>query len=224
MNDMRQITMAGRHIEEASFAIIDAEVGSVVGPHVFSAGEWQVVRRVIHATADFDFARTMTFGVGGTGAVGAGVAALRRGSTVVCDVQMIAGGLSRERLAAFGSGVCCFIGDEDVVLAAFRGQNRTRAAEAMRKAHRLGLLDGAIVVIGNAPTALAEVQRLVTEEGAAPALVVGVPVGFVGAAEAKEAALSLPVPYVVARGRKGGSPVAVAIVHALLALAVRSEQ
>ncbi len=227
MNDMRQITAAGRRIEEASFAIIDAEVGSVVGPHAFSAGEWQVVRRVIHATADFDFARTMTFGAGGaggTGAVEAGIAALRRSSTVVCDVQMIAGGLSREQLAAFGSGVCCFIGDEDVVLAASRSQNRTRSAEAMRKAHRLGLLAGAIVVIGNAPTALAEVQRLVTEEGAAPALVVGAPVGFVGAAEAKEAALSLPVPHVVARGRKGGSPVAVAIVHALLALAARSEQ
>jgi precorrin-8X/cobalt-precorrin-8 methylmutase len=211
MSDMRQLTAEGRRIEEASFSIIDAEVG----PHGFGPAEWQVVRRIIHSTADFEFARTLAFG---GGAVSAGVAALRAGAPVVADVQMIAAGLSRARLATYGSEVSCFIGDADVIAAAL-AQGGTRAAEAMRKAHRLGVLDGAVVAIGNAPTALAEVQRLVLEEGARPALVIGVPVGFVGAVEAKEAALGLPVPHLVARGRKGGTPVAVAAVHALLALA-----
>ncbi len=210
MNDMRQATAEGRRIEEASFALIDAEAG----PHGFGPEEWQVVRRVIHATADFDFARALVFG---GGAVAAGVAALRAGAAVLADVRMIAAGLSRPRLASFGCEVRCFIGDADVIDAA-RASGGTRAAEAMRKAHRLGLLDGAVVAVGNAPTALAELQRLV-EEGARPALVVAAPVGFVGAAEAKEAALALPVPHLVARGRKGGTPVAVAAVHALLSLA-----
>lgn len=88
----------------------------------------------------------------------------------------------------------------------------------MRKAHRLNVLNGAIVAIGNAPTALLEVARLVREEGAQPALVIGVPVGFVSAAESKEATLALPSPFIVASGRKGGSPIAVAIIHALLLL------
>ncbi len=212
MRQTRQVTPAGLRIEEASFAIIDAEAG----PHAFSPAEWPLVRRAIHSTGDFDFARALVFG---RAAAEAGIAALRRGALVVCDVQMIAAGLSPAKLGAVGSSARCFISDEDVVRAA-RQARGTRAAEAMRKAHRLGLLTGAIVAIGNAPTALAQVQRLVAEEGAAPALVIGVPVGFVGAVEAKEAALALPVPHVVARGRKGGSPVAVAIVHALLALAV----
>jgi precorrin-8X/cobalt-precorrin-8 methylmutase len=211
MNDMRQVTAAGRRIEEASFALIDA----AAGPHRFSAAEWQVVRRVIHATADFDFASALTFH---PRAVEAGVEALRRGAAIVCDVQMIAAGLSRERLAAYGCSVACLISDDDVVSAARRA-NSTRGTEAMHKAHRLGLLEGAVVAIGNAPTSLMALQRLVREVGASPALVLGVPVGFVGAVEAKEAALALSVPSIVARGRKGGSSVAVAIVHALLALA-----
>lgn len=211
MSDMRQLTRAGRLIEEASFAVIDAEAG----PHAFSPAEWQVVRRIIHATADFEFARTLAFS---PGAVTAGVAALRTGAPVLADVQMIVAGLSRARLSAYGSEARCFIADAEVIAAA-RAAGCTRAAEAVRKASRLGLLDGAVVAVGNAPTALAEVQRLVLEEGARPALVIGVPVGFVGAAEAKEAALALPVPHLVARGRKGGTPVAVAAVHALLALA-----
>jgi precorrin-8X/cobalt-precorrin-8 methylmutase len=213
MIDMAQQTAAGRRIEESSFALIDAEVGA----HPFGPDEWQLVRRVIHATADFDFARTLAFH---PAAMASGLAALRRGAPVVCDVQMIAAGLSPERLAAFGSRAACFISDPEVIALA-RASGSTRAAEAMRKAHRLGLLDGALVAIGNAPTALAELQRLAAEAGVRPALVIAVPVGFVGAAESKEAARELPVPWVVARGRKGGSPVAVAAIHALLALAAR---
>jgi precorrin-8X/cobalt-precorrin-8 methylmutase len=210
MNDMRQMTAFGRSIEDSSFAIVDREAGL----HGFAPDEWQVVRRVIHATADFEFKTLMVLH---PHAVAAGIAALRAGCPIVVDVRMIAAGLSEERLAAYGCRVHSFISDDDVIAAAKAG-NSTRAIEAMRKAHRLGLLTGAVIAIGNAPTALLEIVRLVEEEAVRPALVLGVPVGFVSAAESKEAARALPVPFIVARGRKGGSPVAVAIVHALLAL------
>jgi precorrin-8X/cobalt-precorrin-8 methylmutase len=210
MNDMRQMTALGRRIEEDSFAIIDAEAG----PHGFGDAEWQVVRRVIHATADFEFKSLMHFK---NDAVRTGVAALRRGAPLVVDVKMIEVGLNAQRLAAYGCEVHCFISDEDVIRAA-KESNGTRAAEAMRKAWREGVLDGAIVAIGNAPTALLEAARLVRDEGARPAVVVGVPVGFVSAAESKEAILATDASSIIARGRKGGSPVAVAAIHALLLL------
>src|SRR5262249_4492489 len=133
---------------------------------------------------------------------------------------MIAAGLNEDRLASYGCKVHSFISDEDVIAAA-KAENSTRAICAMKKAHRLGLLDGSIVAIGNAPTALLEVARLVRGESGRPALVIGVPVGFVSAAESKEVALALPAPFVVARGRKGGSPIAVAIIHALLLLSAK---
>jgi precorrin-8X/cobalt-precorrin-8 methylmutase len=199
-----RVVAAGHRIEEESLAIIDREAGA----HGFGAREWPIVRRVIHATADFEFARTLELH---PVAVDAGIAALRARSPVLADVRMIAAGLPR-------LGVECLIGDEDVGVAA-RAAGITRAAAAMRKAAGLGLLDGGVVAVGNAPTALAEVQRLVEREGARPALVVAVPVGFVGAAEAKEAARRLPVPWILARGRKGGTPVAVAVLNALAILA-----
>jgi precorrin-8X/cobalt-precorrin-8 methylmutase len=208
--DMRQLTALGRSIEDESFAVIDREAGA----HGYPPDEWSVVRRVIHATADFEFAQLVRFH---PDAIRAGVAALRGGCPVLVDVKMIAAGLNEARLAAYGCAVTSFISDDDVIAAA-RANNSTRAIEAMRKAHRRGVLDGAIVAIGNAPTALIEVARLVRDDGAAPALVIGVPVGFVSAAESKEIALALPTPFIVARGRKGGSPIAVAILHALLML------
>ncbi len=211
-NDMRQMTALGRGIEDKSFAIVDAEVG----PHPFSPAEWQVVRRVIHATADFEMAKLMTLH---PDAISAGVGALRAGCPILVDVKMIAVGLNEQRLAAHGCQIHCFISDDDVIADA-TARNTTRAIESMRKAHRLGLLDGAIVAVGNAPTALLEVLRLQRDEGARPALVVGVPVGFVSAAESKEALLESVLAYIVARGRKGGSPIAVAILHALLLLSV----
>lgn len=209
-HDMRQMTALGRSIEDGSFAIIDAEVGA----HSFPPAEWQVVRRVIHATADFEFASLMRLH---DRAVKSGINALRAGCPIVVDVKMISVGLNADRLAAYGCKVHEYISDEDVIAAA-KSANSTRAIEAMRKAHRRGVLDGSIVAIGNAPTALLEIVRLVREENAKPALVVGVPVGFVSAAESKEAILDVDVPYIVARGRKGGSPIAVAILHALLLL------
>lgn len=215
MSDMRQMTARGRDIEDRSFAIVDAEAG----PHDFAPGEWQVVRRVIHATADFELKQLMRFSAD---AIESGVRALRRGAPINVDVNMIAAGLSSERLAAYGCQVHGFISDDDVISRA-KAESSTRAIEAMRKAHRLGLLEGSIIAIGNAPTALLEVGRLVLEAGLRPALVIGVPVGFVSAAESKEATLGLPVPFIVARGRKGGSPVAVAILHALLLLSTAPE-
>ncbi len=179
-----------------------------------------MVRRVIHATADFEFKSSMRFH---PEAITAGIRALRAGCPIIVDVKMISAGLNEERLAAYGCRIVSHISDDDVIAGA-QAANSTRAIEAMRKAQRLGELDGAIVAIGNAPTALLETARLVREEGARPALVIGVPVGFVSAVESKEAVLELAVPHIVARGRKGGSPIAVAIIHALLLLSALEER
>lgn len=210
MNDMRQMTSLGRNIENSSFAIIDEEAG----PHTFGPGEWQVVRRVIHATADFEFKQLIELR---HDAVAAGIRALRAGAPILVDVKMISAGLNEDRLAAYGCKVHSFISDADVIEIAKR-DSLTRAIESMRKAHRLGLLDGAIVAIGNAPTALLEVVRLVLEERARPALIIGVPVGFVSAVESKESVETIDTPSIIARGRKGGSTIAVAVLHALLLL------
>jgi len=213
---MRQMTALGRSIEDGSFAIIDAEVG----PHPFGPAQWQVVRRVIHATADFEFRDLMAFS---NGAVARGIAALRGGCPVIVDVKMIAVGLNEQRLATYGCAVHSFISDADVIARA-KEKNSTRAIESIRKAHERGLLDGAVIAVGNAPTALLEIVRLMKEADARPGLVIGVPVGFVSAAESKEALMASGAPYIVARGRKGGSPIAVAIVHALLLLSLSGEE
>jgi len=208
-----QLTAAGRAIEHDSFAIIDAEAG----PHAYRAEQWPIVRRMIHANADFEFNGLTDFH---PAAVETGVAAMLAGTTrIVADVEMILSGLSATRLAHFGIATHQFISDADVIGRA-QAEGTTRAVQAMRKAHRAGLLDGAIVAIGNAPTALIEVVRLVREEGARPALVVGMPVGFVSAAESKDLLAERDdIPWIVIRGRKGGSTLVVAALHALLALA-----
>jgi len=208
-----QLTHAGQAIEHDSFSIIDAEVGH----HTYTDAQWPIVRRMIHANADFDFNGLTDFH---PQAVAAGVAAMLRGGTpVVADVEMICSGLSAPRLAHFGMKTHQFISDADVIAQA-QAEDTTRAVQAMRKAHRQGLLQGAIVGIGNAPTALIELARLIQKEGVRPALVVGMPVGFVAAAESKDLiALQSEVPWIVIRGRKGGSTLVVAALHALLALA-----
>ncbi|RTL47414.1 MAG: precorrin-8X methylmutase [Rhodocyclaceae bacterium] len=208
-----QLTAAGQAIEHDSFAIIDREVGS----HNYTAEQWPIVRRMIHANADFDFNCLTDFH---PDAVSAGLKAiLGGGARVVADVEMICVGLSQPRLKHFGMGTHQFISDADVIEQA-KAENTTRAVQAMRKAHRLGLIGGAIVGIGNAPTALIELVRLIREEGARPALVVGMPVGFVSAAESKDLMAEVnDVPWIVIRGRKGGSTLVVATIHALLGLA-----
>ncbi len=209
-NDMRQMTVLGRAIEDNSFAIIDQEAGE----HHFKPDQWEVVRRVIHATADFEFKHILQFH---PQAIDSGVAALMRGAPIIVDVKMIIAGLNAERLHAYGCQMHSFISDPDVIEEATR-KNSTRAIVSMQKAQRLKLLDGSIVAIGNAPTALIETARLIKEEGARPGLIIGVPVGFVSAAESKEMILPLDTPSIISRGRKGGSPIAVAIIHALLLL------
>jgi precorrin-8X/cobalt-precorrin-8 methylmutase len=205
-------------IEEESFRIIDSELS----PHFrFSPEEHAVIRRVIHATADFDYARNMRLH---PGAYGAFVQAMRDKADIICDVQMVMAGISAPRLAAFGGGLLCPISDTDVAEAA-KLAGHTRAIESMRKMARRG--PGGVVVVGNAPTALTETVRLIREEGWRPHLVVGVPVGFVSAAESKQALAegeSLPVPYITCLGRKGGTPCAVAAVNALLLLAEGGSQ
>jgi precorrin-8X/cobalt-precorrin-8 methylmutase len=208
-----QLTAAGRAIEHDSFALIDAEAG----PHAYSAEQWPLVRRMIHAHADFDFNGLTRFH---PEAMRAGRRAVQKGGTpIVADVEMICVGLSRPRLDHFGLRPRHYISDPDVIERA-RQENTTRAVQAMRKAARRGDLEGAIVGIGNAPTALIELIRLVAEENVRPALIIGMPVGFVSAAEAK-AMLSQTdtVPWITLQGRKGGSALVVAAIHALLALA-----
>lgn len=197
-------------IEAESFRIIDAEMG----PHDFSAIEWPVVQRVIHATADFELGRSMVFH---PRAVEAGIAAIRKGVPVVADVQMVQAGVSAAYLAEFGGRVLCYMGEPDVAAKA-RAEGTTRAIQCMRRAAREA--PEAIYAIGNAPTALLELIRLVEDGEAAPSLIIGVPVGFVAAAEAKEQVRrQRAVPYITNRGRKGGTPVAVSITNALLRMA-----
>ena len=172
---------------------------------------------MIHANADFEFNGLTVFH---PEAMRAGLAAvLQGGAPVVADVEMICVGLSAPRLKHFGMSTHHYINDADVIERA-QAEGTTRAVQAMRKAHRAGRLDGAIVGIGNAPTALIEVIRLIREAGARPALVVGMPVGFVSAAESKDLLMAVEdVPWVAIRGRKGGSTLVVAAIHALLGLA-----
>jgi len=208
-----QLTAAGRAIEHDSFAIIDAEVGA----YAYSEEQWPIVRRMIHANADFEFNGLTEFH---PAAVSAGLAAILMGGTaIVADVEMICVGLSATRLAHFGLSTHQFISDPEVIEQA-KAEATTRAVQAMRKAHRLGLLEGAIVGIGNAPTALIEVVRLIRTVGVRPALVIGMPVGFVSAAESKALLAQIDaVPWITIRDRKGGSTLVVAAIHALLGIA-----
>jgi precorrin-8X/cobalt-precorrin-8 methylmutase len=201
-------------IEAASFRIIDTEAGE----HSWSSLQWPVVRRVIHTSADFEYVRTMVFS---DEAVERGIAALHRGRGIVTDTTMALAGLAKPRLERFGIVASCFVADPGVARSA-KEQGVTRSILAMRK----GASDpgNGIFVIGNAPTALFELIRLIREEGVRPELVVALPVGFVGAAESKEALLPLvdeypDIPVITNRGRKGGSNVAAAVVNALLILA-----
>jgi precorrin-8X/cobalt-precorrin-8 methylmutase len=200
-------------IETESFRIIDVEAG----PHEWSALEWPVVRRVIHTSADFDYLRTLVIT---PGAVAAGIRALRGGRGIVTDTTMALAGIAKPRLAKFSVPSSCFVADAAVAADA-AAQGVTRSIMAMRRA--TASPDNGIFVIGNAPTALFELLRQVRDEGVRPDLIVGLPVGFVGAAESKEALIAAAeeysLPFITNRGRKGGSNVAAAVINALLILA-----
>jgi precorrin-8X/cobalt-precorrin-8 methylmutase len=201
--------MRPEEIERASMKIIEEELARR-GRRIPEA-VLPVVARVIHATADFDFADTLIFS---RGAVETGREALSRGAVVVTDTRMAAAGINKKRLARNGGSVRCRIADEDVAREALE-RGATRAAVSMERAAME--TPGAIFAIGNAPTALLRLRELADEGKLRPALVIGVPVGFVNVVESKEMLMRTEsFPWIVARGRKGGSPVAAAIVNALL--------
>jgi precorrin-8X/cobalt-precorrin-8 methylmutase len=183
--------------------------------YTFDPPTLALVERIIHSTADFEFAELVR---SSPGAIEIGVQSLRTGCAVLTDVHMVRVGISAQRLGALGGALHCLI-DDDEVRARAAAEGSTRSTQSMRLAAERGLLTGSIIAIGNAPTALYEVIRLV-REGARPALVVGVPVGFVGTAESKAALMELTsIPWIVTQGFKGGSTIAVAAVNALLRLA-----
>ena len=198
--------MGPEEIERASMAIIGREMGDWAGP----AENLPVLKRVIHTTADFDFVRNLLFS---PNAVRFGREALRRGVTVVTDTAMAAAGIGKPAAARWGVSVVCRMADPDVRDEALR-RGVTRAVVSMERA--AAETPDAIFAIGNAPTALIRLCELVREGAARPSLVVGVPVGFVNVVESKEMLAATDVPYIAAMGRKGGSPVASAVVNALL--------
>lgn len=195
-------------IENTSMQIIRgelAQMGKVIPQELAP-----VVLRVIHTTADFEYADTMTFS---KDAVEKGREAIRRGARIVTDTNMALAGVNKRALAKWGGEALCFMADPEVAAeAAKRGV--TRAAVSMEKA---ASLDGeTIFAIGNAPTALLALKELMDKTGFRPALIIGVPVGFVNVVNAKEQIMETDVPWIVNRGRKGGSGVAAAICNALL--------
>ena len=200
-------TRKGQSIEDESMEIIEKEIGQ----HPYKGHEWKIVRRVIHSTADFDFAGKNGL-VFHKDAVRAGLDALRSGKNIIVDVNGIIGLLNKQNLADFKINVICDISNPDVVKEATR-LDKTRAQTAMRI--RAKEMNGAVVVIGNAPTALLEVIQMVKENVTKPGLVIGVPVGFVCAAESKDELQKLDIPFITNQGRKGGTPCASAIVNAL---------
>ena len=192
-------------IEARSMEIIAAELGRTLDPE-----NEAVIKRVIHTSADFDYADNLWFS---EHAVQKAAEALKNGASIVTDTQMAKAGINQTALSSLGGEAYCFMADEDVAQAAKRN-GTTRAAASMEKA--AGLQKPLIFAIGNAPTALVRLCELIEEKKIAPKLVIGVPVGFVNVVESKELLMQAPVPSIVARGRKGGSNVAAAIVNAIL--------
>lgn len=208
------IVPAGAAIEAASFRLIDAEVGNQT---LYDAQQWTIVRRLIHSSGDFALQGLTVIH---PQAVSDGVQALRRGAPLIVDVEMIRAGLTRRRLVPLGLTVHQWNADPQVIAQA-EAEGTTRSVQAMRHGWRSGLLEDSVVAIGNAPTALLELIRLIQEEGVRPALIVGVPVGFIAAAESKEALMTLKeTPWLTIRGTKGGSTLAVAALHAWMDLAL----
>lgn len=193
-------------IEKRSFEIISSEME----PMEFGPNEELVVKRVIHTSADFDYAKTLCFS---DCAVPKAMEAIKKGACIVTDTQMAKAGINKKILAKFGGEVLNFMADEDVAAAA-KANGTTRATACIDKA---AALDRPLIfAIGNAPTALVRLYELITDGRLRPELIIGVPVGFVNVVQSKELIMQTDVPYIVARGRKGGSNVAAAICNAIL--------
>ncbi|MBI3754720.1 MAG: precorrin-8X methylmutase [Deltaproteobacteria bacterium] len=217
-----QLRTVDQHpIEAESFRLISEQLDE----SRFDAMELPIVKRLIHTTADFEYADLVRFG---NNAIETGIDAISKGADIITDVRMAEVGISRERLSQFGGKVRCFVADADVMQYA-KEAGITKTAAGMRKAFECGISstpnselrtpNSKIVAVGNAPTALLELIKMIKEEKARPRLVIGVPVGFVDAEESKEELMKLDIPYISIKGKKGGSTVAVAIVNALLMLA-----
>jgi len=203
-------TRKGQSIEDESMQIIENEIGS----HPYNEQQWPIVRRIIHSTADFDFARDNKVIFHKT-AVQSGLDALKNGCSIIVDVNGIVGLMNKQNPKDFGNNVICNISEPSLIETA-KKENKTRAQMSMRIAKED--MNGGIVVIGNAPTALLEVMEMVREGITKPALVIGIPVGFVSAVESKEELAKMDIPFITNQGRKGGSPCASAIVNALYKL------
>ena len=187
----------------------------LIAPHLaelhLDERETKLYSRLIHASGDVGYAPITRVH---PQAIDAAIAALKRGVDIYTDVEMVRTGINKKKLASFGGTVHCLVADPDVAARA-KAEGITRSMVAMRTFGKD--MDGSIVAIGNAPTALFEVLRLVREDGIRPACIVGIPVGFVGAAESKaELAANDIVPYITVEGSKGGSPIAAAAVNALM--------
>ena len=193
-------------IEKRSFEIITEELGN----RTFPSDQEPIIKRCIHTSADFDYADNLCFS---ENAVQKAKDAIRKGACIVTDTQMAKAGINKKKLAAYGGEVFCFMSDEDVAKAA-KEKKTTRATVCMDKAAALNR--PLIFAIGNAPTALVRLYELIQEEKLKPELIIGVPVGFVNVVQSKERIMQADVPYIVARGRKGGSNIAACICNALL--------
>ena len=193
-------------IEKRSFEIITEELGDTE----LIPGTELIVKRCIHTSADFDYAKNLCFS---EDAVQKAIAAIKEGACIVTDTHMAESGINKRVLSRYGGEVFCFISDEDVAQAA-KEQGTTRASVCVDKAARLGR--PLIYAVGNAPTALIRLYELIRQGTFRPELIIGVPVGFVNVVQSKELIMQTDVPYIVAKGRKGGSNVAAAICNALL--------
>ena len=206
--------VAPEEIEARSMELITAELGG----RTFPPEQESIVKRVIHTTADFDYADNLVFS---PDAVQAGLDAIHSGCVIVTDTQMARSGINKRVLAKFGGEAVCFMSDPDVAAEA-KARGVTRATVSMERAAAIG--KPLILALGNAPTALVRACELMEEGRLSPALIIGVPVGFVNVVESKELLLTMPGAHIVARGRKGGSNVAAAICNALLYTASHNER
>ena len=197
-------------IEKLSFEIIDADIGS----HGYNELEWPIVRRVIHATADFDFASKGRI-IFHNNPIDSAFNAIKNKCNIVTDVDMVLSALNKKSISDLGLKSACYISDKTLSDKA-RLCNKTRSEMAMRYA--AGEINGGIVAIGNAPTALYEIIKMVRENVTKPALIVGIPVGFVSASESKDELRKIDIPFISNIGRKGGSPAASSIVNAIMLL------
>lgn len=200
-------------IEKRSFEIITQELGDRSFPEEIAP----IVKRVIHTTADFDYADNLMFS---PHAVQQALQAIQDGAHIVTDTNMAKSGINKKILAQFGGEVHCFVAEPDVAAEA-KQRGVTRSTVSMERAAKLNV--PLIFAIGNAPTALIQLDKMIAERKLSPELIVGVPVGFVNVVESKELIMQSSAPYIVARGRKGGSNIAAAIVNALLYQLVQRE-